>query len=178
MPKTSSEASDLRLVLSREQISEIIDRLASEISDDYLDKNPLLVAALKGSFIFVADLARRLDMPLEVDFVTVSSYDSSTTPQGQVVMHSEPRSQVAGRHVLVVEDIVDTGMTTNFLLRYLGRQNPASLKLCALLDKAENRKAAVRIDYRGVEVPNVFLVGYGLDLDQRYRNLPEVYALS
>ena len=178
MSETTSEASGLRLVLSREQISEAIDRLASDISKDYLDKDPLLITALKGGFVFVADLVRRLDMALEVDFVTVSSYGSSTAPQGQVEIHSEPRSPVAGRHVLVVEDIVDTGLTTNFLLRYLGRQNPASLRLCALLDKAENRKAAVRMDYRGIEVPNVFLVGYGLDLDQRYRNLPEVYALS
>ena len=178
MPESTSEASGLRLVLSQEQIAEIINRLASEISEDYQDKNPLLVTALRGGFVFVADLVRRLEMPLEVDFMTVSSYGSGTAPQGQVTVHSEPRSPVASRHVLVVEDIVDTGLTTNFLLRYLGRQNPASLKLCALLDKAENRKAAVRIDYRGIEVPNVFLVGYGLDLDQRYRNLPEVYALS
>lgn len=178
MSEPSSEPVGLRRVLSQEQIEEAVDRLASEIREEYRDKNPLLIGALKGSFIFLADLVRRLDIPLEIDFVTVSSYGSSTSPQGEVKIHSEPRSQVQGRHVVVVEDIVDTGLTTNFLLRYIGRQNPASLKLCALLDKSENRKAAIRIDYRGIEVPNVFLVGYGLDLDQRYRNLPEVYAKS
>lgn len=164
----------LRLLFTREEIARTVDRLASEISLDYLDKAPLLIGVLTGAFIFMADLARHLDFPLEIDFVGLASYGGGTESSGKVKMERALHTSIAGRNVLIVEDIVDTGLTTSYLLGYLRRKKPASLKLCALADKPSRRLIPVAIDYLGFTVPNEFLVGYGLDSDQKFRNLPDI----
>jgi len=164
----------LRTLFSRQEIEAAVGRLAAEISQDYHDKYPLLIGVLKGSFIFMADLVRRLDFLLEVDFIGLSSYGGDTHTSGKVRVVQDLQSVIEGREVLVVEDIVDTGLTTTFLLDYLREKKPASLKVCALTDKPSQRLVPVSIDYLGLTAPNKFLVGYGLDLNQKFRNLPEI----
>jgi hypoxanthine phosphoribosyltransferase len=156
----------------------VVACLAAEISRDYQDKNLLLIGILKGSFVFMADLVRKLDFPLEVDFIRLSSYGSSTRTSGSVKVVQGLRSAFRGRHLLVVEDIVDTGITVAFLIDYLKKKGPASVKLCALLDKPSRRRVTVTIDYLGTTVPDKFLVGYGLDFDEKYRNLPDICVLE
>jgi hypoxanthine phosphoribosyltransferase len=168
----------LRCLLTRAEIAAATSRLASEITGDYHDKNPVLLGVLKGSFMFMADLVRLLDFPLEVEFIRLSSYGSSRQTSGKVKVVQGLDSVVRGRDVLVVEDIVDTGITIAFLMDYLRKKKPASLRLCALTDKPSRRRAAVNIDYLGFTVPDKFLVGYGLDFDERYRNLPDICFLE
>ncbi|HEY82096.1 MAG TPA: hypoxanthine phosphoribosyltransferase [Dehalococcoidia bacterium] len=164
----------LRTLFSREELEAAVSRLAAEISRDYRDKCPLLIGVLKGSFIFMADLVRRLDFPLEVDFIALSSYGKDSHTSGKVEVVQDLQAVIEGREVLVVEDIVDTGLTTAFLLDYLRKKNPASIKVCALTDKPSQRQVPISIDYLGLTAPNKFLVGYGLDLNQKFRNLPEI----
>jgi hypoxanthine phosphoribosyltransferase len=168
----------LAVLYSRAEIDAAVARLASEITRDYHDKNPLLIGVLKGCFVFLADLVRRLDFPLEVDFVRLSSYGGGTQSSGRVRVVQGLRVPVRGRHLLVVEDIVDTGLTLAFLLDYLSKKQPASLKVCALTDKPSRRKAPVTLDYRGLTVPDKFIVGYGIDFDNKYRNLPDICCLE
>ena len=167
-----------RILFSREEIETAVKRLAAEIRKDYLGKRPLLIGILKGSFMFMADLIRLLDFPLEVEFVRLSSYGGGRETAGKVREVQGLLSPIKDRDVLVIEDIVDTGLTTGFLLDYLQKKMPASLKLCALTDKPARRRRSVTIDYLGFTVPNKFLVGYGLDLDEKYRNLPDIYVLE
>jgi hypoxanthine phosphoribosyltransferase len=167
-----------RLLFSQQEIASAVDRLAEEVSRDYQGKIPVLVGVLKGVFIFMADLVRRLDLPLEIDFVRLSSYRSGRQTSGEVKMEQDLTCPIKGRDVLVVEDIIDTGLTLAFLLEYLNMQAPESLRLCALLDKPSRRETQVKIDYLGLTVPDGFLVGYGLDCDQRYRNLPDIWVLE
>ncbi|OGO20757.1 MAG: hypoxanthine phosphoribosyltransferase, partial [Chloroflexi bacterium RBG_16_50_11] len=155
-----------------------VKKLAVAITRDYRDKNPILLGILKGSFIFLSDLVRQLDFPLEVEFVRVSSYGSGQETSGKVKMVQGLKLNVKGRHVLVVEDIVDTGVTLSFLMDYLKKKKPASLKLCALTDKPSRRRVPVKIDYLGLTVPDKFLVGCGLDCDEKYRNLPDICCLE
>ncbi len=162
------------VLFTREEISAAVERLAAEIEKDYPGKNPLLIGILKGSFIFLADLVRYLGLPLEIDFVSLSSYGSGTESSGKIRVERGLRTPVRGRDVLVVEDIVDTGLTTSFLLDYLRKRKVASLKLCALTDKPSRRLTPVTIDYLGFTVPDKFLVGYGLDWNQKFRNLPHI----
>ncbi len=166
------------MIYSRAEIDAAVARLASDITRDYRRKNPLLLGVLKGSFIFLADLVRRLDFPLEVDFVRLSSYGGGTQSSGRVKVVQGLRLPVRGRHVLVVEDIVDTGLTLAFLLDYLKKKRPASLKVCALTDKPARHQATVSIDYLGLTVPDKFIVGYGIDFDNKYRNLPDICCLE
>lgn len=168
----------LRCLLSRVEIESAVKRLASEITQDYRDKNPLLVGILKGSFMFLADLVRQLDFPLELEFVRLSSYGSGRQTSGRVKVVQGLRAAVSGRHVLVVEDIIDTGITVAFLLEYLKSKKAASIRLCALTDKPSRRRVPVDINYLGFTVPDKFLVGYGLDCDEKYRNLPEIFYLE
>jgi len=168
----------LKILINHDEIAKAIKRLAFEIQRDYQGKKPLLIGVLKGSFIFMADLVRQLDLPLEVDFIRLSSYGSSRESSGKVRVVQWVKTPVKGRDVLVIEDIVDTGITISFLLDYLKKKRPASLKLCALTDKPSRRRIPVPIDYRGFTVPNKFIVGYGLDLAQRFRNLPHIYTLE
>jgi len=172
--------SKIRLVplFTSQQISARIDELASEIGRDYRDSCPLLLGVLKGSFVFLADLARRLDFPVELDFIRVASYGSKLESSGRVKLLSEPVARVKDRHVLMVEDIVDTGLTTDFIGGWLKSKGPASVKLCALLDKPDRRLRPVEVDYRGFVIPDRFVVGYGLDMDEKYRNLPGISVIN
>ena len=168
----------LRILFTRQEIETAINRLAAEVKDDYQSKYPLLIGVLKGSFMFMADLIRRLDFPLEVEFVQLSSYGRGRETSGKIKIVQGLRSEVRGRDVLVVEDIVDTGLTIAFLLDYLRKKKPTSLKLCALTDKPSRRQVPVTIDYLGFTVPDKFLVGYGLDWDEKFRNLPDIHVLE
>ena len=168
----------LSILLTKEEIEAVVKKLAAEIKQDYQDKYPLLICVLKGSFMFMADLIRHLDFPLEVEFIRLSSYGQGRESSGKIRVVQGLRSEVKGREVLVVEDIVDTGLTTGFLLDYLRQKKPASLRLCALTDKPSRRQVPVTIDYLGFTVPNKFLVGYGLDLGEKFRNLPDICVLE
>ncbi len=165
---------ELKILHTREEIAETVKRLASEIKRDYQGNKLLVVGILKGSFMFIADLIRQLDMPVEVEFVILSSYGSGTETSGKVRMSKGLHTDTRGRHVLVVEDIIDTGFTISFLLDYLRRHRPVSFKLCVLADKPSRRKVPVKIDYRGFTVTNKFIVGYGIDWDEKYRYLPDL----
>jgi hypoxanthine phosphoribosyltransferase len=166
------------VLISRGEIEAALGRLSAAITRDYRNKNPLFIGILKGSFIFLADLARRLDFPQEFDFVRLSSYGQSTHTSGTIRFVNRPVSVIRDRHVLVVEDIVDTGLTVAFLMDYFRKKKPASLKLCALLDKPSRRRVPLTIDYLGITVPDHFLVGYGLDFAEKYRNLPDICVLE
>ena len=168
----------LKILISCDEIAKAVSRLAREIERDYQDKQPLLIGVLKGSFMFMADLIRQLDLPLDLDFVRLSSYDAARESSGKVEVVHEMKTPVKGRDVLVVEDIVDTGITISFLLDYIKIKQPASLKVCTLTDKPSRRRVQVPIDYRGFTVSNKFIVGYGLDCDQKFRNLPDIYTLE
>jgi hypoxanthine phosphoribosyltransferase len=172
------DSSNLKCLISREEIGSAVKRLAADIRKDFHDKNPLVIGVLKGSFVFLADLVRALDFPHEVEFVRLSSYGSGRMTAGQLTMIHDLHVPIEGRHVLVVEDIVDTGNSVSFLMKYLSEKKPASLKLCALTDKPSRRQVDVKIDYRGFIVPNVFLVGYGLDYNEKYRHLPDICTLQ
>jgi hypoxanthine phosphoribosyltransferase len=168
----------LKILISRDEIAKAINRLACEIQRDYQGKQPLLISVLKGSFVFMADLIRQLDLPLELDFVRLSSYGCARESSGKVRVVQGVKTSIKGRDVLVVEDIVDTGITISFLLDYLKKKKPASLKLCTLTDKPSRHRVPVSINYLGFTVPNKFIVGYGLDYDERFRNLPDIYVIE
>ena len=168
----------LRILFHREEIEATVKRLATEISKDYQDKHPLLLGILKGSFMFMADLIRFLDFPLEVEFIRLSSYGSSEESSGRVKIVQGLRSLINGKDVLVIEDIVDTGLTVSFLLDYLRKRRPTSLRLCALTDKSSCRRTPVTIDYLGFSIPDKFIVGYGIDWDEKFRYLPDICALE
>ena len=173
-----SSQSEPQVLFSRQEIEAVVKKLAAEISEYYRDKNPLVVGILKGSFIFMADLVRILDFPLEVDFIRLSSYGQGKESSGEVKVVQELSTDITGRDVLVVEDIVDTGRSVAFLIDYLIKGEPASLRLCVLTDKPSRRQVPVNIDYKGFTVPDRFLVGYGLDWDEKYRNLPDICVLG
>jgi hypoxanthine phosphoribosyltransferase len=168
----------LNILFTKDEIAAAVSRLAAEISRDYRGKHPLLIAVLKGSFVFLADLVRQLDFPLEIEFIRLSSYGKGTESSGKVRMAPGATPQIKGRHVLVIEDIIDTGLTAAFLLDHLRRKKPASLKLCSLTDKEARRRVMVNIDYKGLTVPDKFIVGYGIDCDERYRHLPDIYYVE
>ena len=162
------------VLFTRKEIEQTVARLATEIKGDYRGKYPMLICILKGSFVFLADLVRALDIPLEVDFVKLSSYGKGKETSGKVKMVQALKTPIKDKDVLVVEDIVDTGLTVSSLLDYLRKKKPASLKLCALTDKPSRRKVPVTIDYLGFTVPDKFIVGYGIDWDEKFRYLPDV----
>lgn len=168
----------LEVLITREEISRTVTKLASEISHDYCGKQILLIGVLKGSFMFMADLVRQLALPVEVDFIRLSSYGAATETSGKVKVVQPLKTPIKDRHVLVIEDIVDTGITVSFLLNYLRRKKPASLKLCALTDKPSRRQVPVSIDYLGFTLPDKFIVGYGLDLDEKFRHLPDICSVE
>jgi len=171
--------SQLQPLFTPDEIEDAVKRLAQEIKRDYQGKTPLLLGVLKGSFMFMADLIRDLDMPLEVEFVALSSYGRGRKESsGKVKVVRGIRTPIKGRDVLVIEDIVDTGITLSFLLKYLQLRKPASLKVCALFDKAPRRQVPVPIDYLGFSIPDAFVVGYGLDYDEKFRHLPGLYYLK
>lgn len=167
-----------KVIITREEIAKRIDELAAEIRRDYKGKNPLLIGVLKGSFVFLSDLVRAMNIPVEIDFIRLSSYGACTESSGKIKMLKRLETPIQGRHVLVVEDIVDSGLTVCFLLEYLARQKPLSLNLCTLFDKPLRRKVEVPIDYRGFTIPDAFVVGYGLDCNQQFRYLPDLCVLE
>jgi hypoxanthine phosphoribosyltransferase len=159
-------------------LQERVRDLAAAISSDYAGKRLLLVCVLKGAVFFLSDLMRHIDVPVEVDFMAVASYGSATDSSGVVRILKDLDTPLEGRHVLIVEDIVDSGLTLQYLLRNLGSRDPASLEVCALLTKPSRRKVDLPVRYVGFEIPDRFVVGYGLDYDERYRNLPYIAALE
>lgn len=167
-----------RVLLTEEQLKEIITRLGKEITEDYKDKNLLVVSVLKGSVMVMADLLREIKLPVRIDFMSVSSYGSGTTSSGAVKIIKDLDIDLAGYDLLIVEDILDSGVTLSNLKEILLTRGPASVKICTLLDKPERRKADVKADYVGAQIPDAFVVGYGLDYDEKYRNLPFVGILS
>ncbi|MCG8473801.1 MAG: hypoxanthine phosphoribosyltransferase [Desulfobacterales bacterium] len=165
-------------VLSKEDIAKSVTDVATAISEDYQDANLALVGALKGAFIFMADLAREISVPLQLGFIGVSSYGTSSESSGEVRVTKDLDLDVTGMDVLVVEDIVDTGVTLGFIMEYLKDRGARSVKVCALLDKKERRAQEVSVDYSCHVIPEGFLVGYGLDYAEQYRNLPGIYHLK
>lgn len=166
------------ILVQPDQLKERVRALGRQIGEDYRGRDLLLVGVLKGAMFFLADLMRSIDVPCEVDFMAVASYGSATDSSGVVRIMKDLDTPIAGRDVLIVEDIVDSGLTLQYLLRNLGARDPASLEVCALLTKPERRKAQVPIRYVGFEIPNRFAIGYGLDHHERWRNLPYVAALA
>jgi hypoxanthine phosphoribosyltransferase len=155
-----------------------IAALGDELSHDYAGREPLLVGVLKGAVFFMADLVRRITVPCEIDFMAVSSYGSGTDSSGVVRILKDLDANIEGRHVVIVEDIVDSGLTLSYLVRNLQARRPASLEVCALLTKPERRETDITCRYVGFEIPNRFAIGYGLDYGERYRSLPYVAALD
>jgi len=167
-----------RVLITQEEISERVRELGKAVARDYAGKDLLLVGVLKGAVVFLADLMRAIDIPVSLDFIGVSSYGARTRSSGVVKITSDLSVSIEDRHVLIVEDIIDSGRTVNYLRRNLQTRRPRSLRLCALLDKAEAREEAVEIDYPGFRIPNQFVVGYGLDFGGLYRNLPYIAVLE
>lgn len=168
----------LEMLFPRQEIDSAVDRLAGEIRRDFKGKNPLILGVLKGSFIFMADLVRKLEFPLEIDFVTLSSYKNEVKSCGEVNMAGRFDRVTKDRHIIVVEDIVDTGLTLHYLLESLRSGSPVDVKICALIEKPSRRQKPFAIDYLGFTVPDRFIVGYGLDYAEKYRNLPDIYCLE
>jgi hypoxanthine phosphoribosyltransferase len=165
------------ILVQPDDLKQRVRDLGEEVSDAYADRDLLLVGVLKGAVFFLADLMRAIDIPVEVDFMAVASYGSATDSSGVVRIIKDLDTPIEGRHVLIVEDIVDSGLTLQYLMRNLGARNPASLAVCALLTKPERRKVELPIRFVGFEIPDRFAIGYGLDHAERYRNLPYVAAL-
>jgi len=166
------------ILIDEASLRQRIEELGEEISGDYEGRDVLLVGVLKGAVFFMADLMRQLSLPCEIDFMAISSYGEGTDSSGVVRILKDLDSNITGRHVLVLEDIIDTGLTLSYLMRNLGAREPASLEVCALLVKHGRREADVPVKYVGFEIPNQFVVGYGLDFAERYRNLPHVAVLQ
>lgn len=168
-----------RVVISREEIKAACEKLGKQLTEDYQGKDVLVVGILRGAALFMMDIIREMDCHLEMDFMDVSSYHGGTSSSGEVKIIKDLDSRVEGRHILIVEDIIDTGRTLRYIIDLLKYRKAASVKVCALTDKPEGRVVKdVKADYVGIEVPNEFLVGYGLDYEQKYRNLPYIGVLK
>lgn len=168
-----------KVVVSREQIKEACERLGKQLTEDYKDKDVVVVGILRGAALFMMDVVREMDCHVELDFMDVSSYHGGTSSSGEVKIVKDLDTPVEGRHILIVEDIVDTGRTLRYIIDLLLHRKAASVKVCTLTDKPEGRVVKdVNADYVGIEVPNEFLVGYGLDYEQKYRNLPYIGVLK
>ncbi|MDQ2690123.1 MAG: hypoxanthine phosphoribosyltransferase [Chloroflexota bacterium] len=166
------------VLLDSETIADRVAELGAQLSADFEGRDPVLVSVLKGALVFLADLMRAMDLPTSIDLMEVSSYGAGTETSGQVRIIKDLSKSIEGRHVIVVEDIIDTGLTLNYLLRYLADKNPASVSIVCLLDKPARRLAEIPIDYTGFTIPDRFVIGYGLDFDERYRNLPYIGVLK
>lgn len=166
-----------RILFTEAEMQQRVDELGAELTRDFGDKNPVFLGVLKGCFVFMADLIRRFDAPCSLDFMAVSSYEGTSTT-GAVKITKDLSQDIHGRHVIIVEDILDTGITLSYLKKYLMNREPASITLCTMFDKPERRKVDIRADYCGFSIPNEFVVGYGLDYDEKYRNLPDLGILK
>jgi len=170
--------SHLRRIISRGQIRRRVKELAAQIRADYSGQRPVFVCVLKGAFVFLADLVREVDLPLEIDFIAASSYDMEKTSKGHITILKDITTDIAGRHVILVDDIIDSGLTLQHLRDDLASRQPASLRVCALLARERALAAGTVIEYLGFTVPEDFLVGYGLDYAQQHRQLPDIYAIE
>lgn len=168
----------METILSSEQIRDRVDVLGRQISADYRNNKLVLIGILNGAFIFLADLVRSIELEIEVDFIRVASYGDATSTTGTITLSKKPELELTGKDILLVEDIVDTGTTLAWLHNHFTAYNPASIKTCTLIDKHERRKAEVDVDYVGFMLNKGFLVGYGLDYAQKFRNLPEVCSMK
>lgn len=166
------------VMIAEEELQKRIVELGEEISKDYQDREILLIGVLKGACVFMSDLMKRIDSTVEIDFMAVSSYGASTQSTGVVRIIKDLDTSIEGKDVLIIEDIIDTGLTLHYLYDNLQSRNPNSLKICTLLDKPERREIEMNADYVGFQVPNKFIVGYGLDYDEKYRNLPYITCLN
>ena len=178
MSQTELERGVGEILIEEEQLQERIRELGREISADYAGRDLLLIGVLKGAVFFMADLMRTLTIPCEIDFMAISSYGAQTDSSGVVRILKDLDINIEGRHVLVVEDIIDSGLTLSYLMRNLEAREPASLEVCSLLTKPDRREIDVPVRYIGFEIPNRFVIGYGLDFAERYRNLPYVGVLD
>lgn len=167
-----------RILISTEKLRERIDEIGRQITEDYAGKEILMIGVLRGAVIFMADLARAIKVPVAIDFMAVSSYGMGTASSGVVRILKDLDESVEGKHVLVVEDIIDSGLTLNYLLDNIKSRKPASIRMCTLLNKPERRKVDVHIDYNGFTIPDDFVIGYGLDYAEKYRNLPFIGVLK
>lgn len=167
-----------RILISEKELQEAVNRIGAQISEDYEGKNLVLVSILKGSLVFMADLMRAIKIPCEIDFMSVSSYGSGVKTSGVVKIIKDLDENLEGKDILLVEDILDSGKTLSYISALLAARNPASIRICTLLDKPERREADVRADYSGFPVPDEFVVGYGLDYAQKYRNVPYIGVLK
>ncbi len=168
----------LELLFSQKEIEQVVARLAKEISADYATKNVVLIGVLKGAFVFLADLVRQLTIPVEIDFMRISSYGSQKESSGKIKVTKDVEVPLEGKDVLIIEDIVDTGLSLKFLVDHILAQNPSSLRICALVDKKARREVEVQVDYIGFEMEEGFIVGYGIDFDERYRYLPAIFVVN
>ncbi len=168
----------LEILISEEQIHEKIAELGAQITEYYRGQNLLLLGTLKGAVPFIADLSRAIELPLEIDYMAVASYGASTHSSGVVRIVKDLEGPINQKHLLIIEDIIDSGLTLHYLVDLLRRRNPLSLRICTLLDKQRERLQAATIDYTGFTIPDKFVVGYGLDYAQRYRNLPYIGVLK
>jgi hypoxanthine phosphoribosyltransferase len=166
------------VLISDQDIRKRTEELGRQITEDYRGKDPLLICILKGGLMFLADLMRAIDLPLEIDFIAVSSYGDSTESSGVVRILMDLERNIQGRHVLIVEDIIDTGRTLSYIIENLRTRGPASIRVCTLLDKPARRELEIPIDYVGFTIPDKFVIGYGLDYGEIYRNLPFVGILK
>lgn len=166
------------ILLSEQQIGAKVSELGARITKDYQGKNPLIVSVLKGSYVFMADLTRKIETECTIDFMVVSSYGKGAKSSGEVQIIKDIETKIEGRDLLIVEDILDSGVTLNYLMKVLKARGANSIRLCTLLSKPERRKVEIEIDYLGFEVPDEFVVGYGLDYAERYRNLPYIGILK
>lgn len=167
-----------RVLVTEEEITAKVKEIAAQLEEDYKDKNPVFLGILKGSFVFMADLMRAVNIYCDIDFMAVSSYGNSSTTSGAVKINKDLSQDIEGRHVVIIEDILDSGVTLSYLKSYLMNRMPASISICTLLDKPARRKADIKADYFGFDIPDAFVVGYGLDYAERYRNLPFVGVLK
>jgi hypoxanthine phosphoribosyltransferase len=166
------------VLIGAEELQAKVAELGQQISEDYRGRNPLLICILRGAVLFLSDLIRATDIPLEMDFMAISSYGDSTESSGVVRLVMDLKSNITGRNVLIVEDVVDTGRTLAYILDNLQTRRPADIKVCALLSKPSRREVEIKLDYLGFEVPDEFVVGYGLDYAENYRNLPFIGVLK
>ena len=167
-----------RVLFSEEELKNRVAEIAAQIDKDYAGKEPVLISVLRGSFVFMADLVRQIHVPCTVDFMAVSSYGAGTSSSGQVKIVKDLSEQIEGKDLIVVEDILDSGNTLSYLLKLLQARKPASVRLCTLLDKPSRRVKPVELHYSGFTIPDYFVVGYGLDYDEKYRNLPYIGVLK
>jgi len=167
-----------KILYSEQQLQSKVQELGAQITADYQDKDLVIIGILKGAVVFLADLIKEIKLPLELDFMVISSYGKSTRASGVVRILKDLEKDITGRDVLIVEDIVDTGLTLSYLKENLHARGPASLKICSLLDKPSRRKVTLNPDYKGYVIPDEFVVGYGLDFAERYRNLPYIGVLK